>query len=116
MPKKSSDPQVQEWLSAGFKGLVITVFTIATAAVNQLSNNISSLTSQLKTMEAHQIDTDKRVAAIEVSREINLEAYKKVVSDVSKSVLDIQEVKNQLNVVSLRVQTIADFVARKTLK
>lgn len=105
MTKRKLDPQIQEWAGAAFKGLIVCIFGMFTFFVNQLNGSLTSLTAQLKNMEGHQIETDKRVAAIEVSREINLEAYKKVVSDV-------QDMKTQMVQNTMRLQTIADFVAK----
>jgi hypothetical protein len=101
----NTDEQFKEWLTAGFKGLVVCIFSMFTFFVSQLNTSIGSLTAQLRAMEDHQIQTDKRVAAIEVSREINMEAYKKVVGDV-------QEMKVQMVQNTMRLQTVAEFVSK----
>lgn len=102
---KQKAPDFQSLLGAGFKSLVFVVFSLFTFFVNQLNGTIASLTSQLKTMEIHQIDTDKRVSAIEVAREINTTSFQKALQD-------IQEMKATLIQNTMRVQTISDFVVK----
>lgn len=100
---------MQDWLSAGFKALLSAVIAIGVYVFNSnsqsLTKSIELLTTQLRTMEQHQIETDKRVLAIEVSREINQSGYQKVVSDVQ----DMKATVLQLNV---RMQTVSDFIAK----
>lgn len=103
--KITSDAKFQEWIWNVFKALSFLVFSMFTFYVAQLNSSITSLTAQLRVMENHQVDTDKRVLAIEVSRDINMESYKKVVSDV-------QDMKTQMVQNTMRLQTIADFVAK----
>lgn len=50
------------------RSLGFAVLTLATFFVNQLNNNIASLTAQLRAMAEHQIKADERIAAIEISR------------------------------------------------
>lgn len=104
--KLTRDGEFQEWAGAAFKGLVVCIFSMFTFFVSQLNSSLALLTSQLRTMEAHQVETDKHVAAIEISREINMESYKKVVSDV-------QDMKTQIVQNTMRLQTVADFVAKR---
>lgn len=104
MPTKPKD-QVQEWLSAGFKSLVFCVFTMFTFFVSQLNTSISSLTVQLRSMEAHQVDSDKRIAAIEIARENTMGQYTQVVKDVA-------EMKTSLVQNTMRLQNLAEFVTK----
>lgn len=105
MPPKKEATQVQDWVNSAFKGLVICIFSMFTFFVNQLNGSINSLTTQLKSMESHQVESDKRIAAIEVSREINMASYQKLVSDVS-------EMKQSMIQNTMRLQTISDFVSK----
>jgi hypothetical protein len=107
-------PTFDTWFGDAFKGLVFVVFALFSFFVHQLNGNISALTDQLKTMEAHQVKTDERVLQIEVSRQVNMEEYKKVVGDVQKSMQDIQDIKNNVGQMTIRIQTLADFVAKRS--
>lgn len=104
MPKKEIQLP-SEWLGNAFKGLVICIFSMFTFFVSQLNTSISSLTAQLKTMELHQVEIDKRVAAIEISREINMSGYSKLIQDV-------QDMKATALQNTMRLQTISDFVSK----
>lgn len=119
MPRKL-EPIAQEWLNSGFKALLVAVISIGIYVFNSFNKNvdlsfgalnetIKGLTAQLKIMENHQVETDKRVLAIEVSREISMTGYQalqKTVTETSQNVI-------QLN---MRVQTIADFMASSFTK
>lgn len=105
MPPKSNDNQIQEWVNTGFKSLAFCVFTMFTFFVNQLNNNIDGLTKTLKSMEDHQVESDKRIAEIETSRKISMVGYDKLVSDVG-------EMKASMIQNTMRLQTISDFVAK----
>lgn len=95
---------LQEWIGNGIKSLVFCVFAMFTFFVHQLNDSIGKLTEQLHTIEAHQIEADKRIAAIEVSRQVSMVGYEKLQSDV-------QDMKTQLIQMVARTQTIADFIA-----
>lgn len=113
MPKKRED--LQEWLSAGFKALIVSVVSMGVFVFNNLNknvetsfgalnDNIKNLTSQLKAMEDHQVETDKRVSAIEVAREINTAGYQKLLSDVQEMKINLALVQN----------TITAFLSKKS--
>lgn len=98
-----------KWLAGVICGLLVyfanqTTATI-TASVNLLNVSITSLTTQLKAMELHQIEADKRIAEIETSRKINMVGYDQVVRDV-------QEMKTTLIQNTMRLQTVSDFVSK----
>lgn len=101
--------EIQEWLGTGFKAVLGALLVIATYVFNNSSSNLTKsielLTAQLRAMEMHQIDTDKRVAAIEVSREINLSSFQKIQTDV-------QDTKTNVLQLTMRLQTISDFISR----
>ncbi len=101
MPKK---PVTQDWVDTGIKSLVFCVFTMFTFFVHQLNDSIAKLTEELHTIEVHQIEIDKRVLEIEVSRKISIAGYEKVVQDV-------QDLKTQMVQLVARTQTIADFIS-----
>lgn len=107
MPTKKND-SFQEWLGTVLKSLTVCLVSLGVYVFNtnfsSLNGNLKELTQQLKTMEQHQVETDKRVAAIEVSREINMAGYQKVLQDIT-------EMKQGVVNLTLRIQTIADFVA-----
>lgn len=105
MPTKQKDA-VQEWISNGIKYLAVCVISMGVYVFNNLNKTLEQMNVQLRVMEAHQIETDKRVAAIEVSREINMASYQKMVADVS-------EMKQSMIQITMRVQTIAEFVAKR---
>lgn len=92
-----------EWVLRGF-GFVLLAF--ATFFLNQLNRSIDSLTGELKAIETHSIETDKRLLAIEVSRQVTSPSYEKVVADV-------QEMKMQVAQMNVRSQTISDFISKK---
>lgn len=94
----------QEWIDNGIKSLAFCVFAMFTFFVNQLNGNISKLTEQLRLLEVHQVDSDKRIAEIEISRKVSLVGYEKIVQDV-------QDLKLQMTQLVARTQTIADFVS-----
>lgn len=113
---KPKETSIQEWIGAGFKSLIVCVISLGVFVFNNLNQNvetsfgalnknIEALTSQLKTMEGHQVETDKRVSAIEVAREINGAGYQKLLSDVAD--LKSGQLQN-----SMRLQTLGDFMAK----
>lgn len=103
---KAKKDDLTDWLAIAFKSMIFVLFTVFTFFVNQLNGSIASLTAQLKVMEFHQIETDKRVLAIEVSREGAVRQYEKLISDVS-------ELKTSVTQLTMRTQTIADFIVKK---
>lgn len=104
MPKiKEAVPQ--SWLDTAIKSLAFCVFTMFTFFVNQLNSNIKDLTTQLRSLELHQVEEDKRISVIEVSREINMAGYQKLIADVA-------DMKLQLTQMMARQQTISDFVSK----
>lgn len=105
MTKSLLSAGFEEWVSSAVKGLFICIFSMFTFFASQLSSNIAVLTTQFTSM-------DKRISAIEISREVTMEAYKKVVSDVEKSRTDIQDLKSELAQLGMRIQTVADVVAK----
>lgn len=115
MPQKQNTA-IQEWVNTILKSLAVALISLGVFVFTNLNRNveqsffalnetIKGLTTQLKAMETHQIDTDKRVAAIEVAREINMSGYQKLISDV-------QEMKNTMLQNTMRLQTISDFVSK----
>lgn len=96
---------MQDWINVGFKSLVFAVFSLFTFFVSQLNSSITGLTSEIRIMEAHQTDSDKRILAIEVSRDSNGPAYQKLLGDVS-------DLKTSMIEVRMRQQTISDFVVK----
>lgn len=101
MPKKID---AQGWVDNGIKSLVFCVFAMFTFFVHQLNDNIAKLTEQLHAIEIHQVESDKRIVAIEVSRQVNMVTYEKVIQDVT-------DMKTQLTQLVARMQTMADFVS-----
>lgn len=105
MSPKQKDT-LQEWISNSIKYLAVCVISMGVYVFNNLNDTLKQMNVQLRVMEAHQIETDKRVAAIEVSREINMSSYQKLISDVS-------DMKQSMVQLTVRVQTIADFMAKR---
>jgi hypothetical protein len=105
MPPKLEGAALNEWISTGFKYLVVCIVSMGLFVFNNFSKSVDGLTVQLRAMEQHQVDTDRRVAAIEVSREVNMSSYSKLVQDV-------QEMKASLMQVTMRLQSISEFVAK----
>lgn len=124
MPRNSKAPEsegqgnaIQEWVSAGFKSLIVCVISMGVFVFNSNSKNTESafvilnqtlkeLNLQLKTMESHQVETDKRVQAIEVARELNQTSYQKLITDVG-------DLKMQVTQLTMRIQTMSDFIVKR---
>lgn len=97
--------QMHEWFGDALRGLVICIVSLCTYFVSQLGRNIEGLTTQLKVMEVHQVEADKRIQAIEVNRDSK-------VKDLDKMATDVQEMKLQISQMSMRVQIIADVMSK----
>lgn len=119
---KPKDSLLQDWLGAAFKSLIVCVVSMGVFVFNNLNKNvemtfgalnksIDSLNDQLKVMETEQVkfraETDKRVSAIEVARQINMAGYEKLLNDV-------QEMKASMIQNTMRLNTIAEFVAKRS--
>lgn len=105
MGKKPEITNFLEMAGTVFKGLVLVIFSMFTFFVNQLNNNIASLTMQLKETELHQVESDKRIAAIEIARDTTMKGYDRLLSDFA-------EMKIQMTQNTMRLQTVADFVSK----
>lgn len=104
MPRAKQREITGEVVLALIRGLGVVLFAVATYFMSQLNGSISDLTKQLRVMEIHQIEADKRIATIETSREINMQSYTKLLSDV-------QDMKTTMIQNTMRTQTISDFIS-----
>lgn len=93
-------PTEESWTEWGFRALIIGVIVYYNA---QLNASLSGLTIAITALQAHLNETDKKVLAIEVSREVNREGYKKLLDDfdvirmqVNTNSLQIQELRTSL--------------------
>lgn len=118
MPKRN-EPIAEDWISSGFKGLIVTVISIGIWVFNTNSNTISKsieensnslrrsiegLTEEVKNLRTDQIKTNERVQAIEVQRAMAMPGYEKVQGDM-------QEIKQKVIQMDTKMQTMAEFMA-----
>lgn len=96
MAKKASS--LEEWVNSGLKGLAVVTCALVAYSYRQLDGTMRELTSVTRAIEL-------RVNSIEADRNAKLDQFKTIVTDV-------QELKVQMSQVTIRIQTLADFVAR----
>lgn len=101
MPQKPS-AALQDWIDTVLKSVTIALISLGCFVFNNLNNG-------LKDMAAHQVDSDKRILAIEVSRDTRMASYDRLLQDVS-------EMKQTMVQLTMRIQTIADFMASSFTK
>lgn len=99
MAKKNTD--LQTWFEAAFRAVIVVTISLVAHTYNQLNGTMSELGATLRAIEL-------RVASIEVDRSNVKERYASVLTD-------IQELKLQISQLTIRTQTLADFIAKTTI-
>lgn len=96
MRKGKTDP-VQKWIEAGFRGLMVCVCGLIVFSYQELNTTMKELTTVTRAIEL-------RVTTIEAERAMNKDGYKLLQQDVQNAKVDLSQL-------TVRVQTLADFVA-----
>lgn len=95
---KRNTSALEDWVNSGLKGLAVVTCGLVAYSYQELNGTMRELTSVTRAIEL-------RVTAMEADRNAKLEQYKTTLSDV-------QDLKVQMSQVAIRIQTLADFVAR----
>lgn len=95
--KELSESDWFVWAFRSMVGLIgAMVLFYANQTVSQLTVSIDELTKTVRSMSEHLIDSDRRIAAIEVSRSENMSRYYKALDQVDQLVRDMDANKSRI--------------------
>lgn len=90
MTKKKPELQLSMWIEWAFKVAINGIASLAIYFTAQLSSTV-------KDIQAHQVETDKRVTAIESSRETNMPRYLSLETEFQNVRVAIEGIKVRLD-------------------
>lgn len=105
-PHKRVEFDLQEWRHWLVKGVIGLLFWFGNNSLSALNTSIKDLGLVLNSIQVHQIETDKRIAAVETAREANLPRYLRMEQD-------FEVMKQDIAVNKAHVEEIFSFLGRR---